>query len=384
MTEALLHIDVRGRAGGFEVDAQIHGGPGVTALFGRSGAGKSTLINMVAGLVTPASGVIRVAGETLFDSAQGIDVKPERRGVGYVFQDARLFPHMSVAGNLGYGMKRLPYAQHTHMFDRVVELLGLAPLLARRPLMLSGGEKQRVAIARALLSNPRILLMDEPLSNLDAQRKSEVLPYIERLGVEFQLPVLYVSHAIEEVVRLADTLVLVDDGRIKAQGLVEDLMGRLDLAPFTGRFETGAVLNAQVAGHDADLALTHLSLLGHRLYTPRVDVGVNETVRLRIRSRDVALALNPPAQTSILNQLPVVVSEIKSGPGPHAELALAIAPGPGHETEKAQTVLARITRKSLQDLDLRPGVTAYVLIKAVAIDRHSLGGLGLGAARRNL
>lgn len=384
MTEPLLHIDVRANIGGFKVDANIQAGTGVTALFGRSGAGKSTLINMVAGLVTPSEGIIEVAGETLFDSRRGIDLKPEQRGIGYVFQDARLFPHMSVAGNLGYGMKRLDYAKHTQAFEHVVELLGLKPLLARRPAKLSGGEKQRVAIARALLSNPRVLLMDEPLSNLDAQRKSEVLPYIERLSADFNLPVLYVSHAVDEVVRLADTLVLVDGGSVKAQGLVEDIMGRLDLAPFTGRYEAGAVLAAQVTDHDADLGLTHLSLLGHKLYTPQVDLDVGQTVRLRIRARDVALALSPPTGTSILNQLPVTVREIVTDTGPHAEVALTVVPAPEHEGAKAQTVLARITRKSLADLGLQPGAAAHVLIKAVAIDRHSLGGLGRGAKRNKL
>ena len=383
MAEPLLHIDVRGRSGDFAIDATIQAGPGVTALFGRSGAGKSTLVNMVAGLVTPSEGVIRVAGTTLFNSHQGINLKPERRGVGYVFQEARLFPHLSVAGNLTYGMNRLPVKQHGDTFERVVELLGLRPLLARRPATLSGGEKQRVAIARALLSNPRVLLMDEPLSSLDAQRKSEVLPFIERLSTDFALPVLYVSHAVDEVVRLADTLVLVDNGRIRAQGRVEDIMGRLDLAPYTGRYEAGAVLNAQVTGFDDALELTHLSVLGHRLYTAKVAVNVNDTVRLRIRARDVALALSPPTGTSILNQLPVVVSEVASGSGSHAEVALTITAAPSYEDAKPQTVLARITRKSLHDLNLRPGGAAYVLIKAVAIDRHSLGGLGTGANRNN-
>lgn len=383
MTEPLLHIDVHGRAGEFEIDASIQAGPGVTALFGRSGAGKSTLINMVAGLVTPTRGTIRVGGHTLFDSAQGINLKPEHRGVGYVFQDARLFPHISVAGNLTYGMKRLPAAQHPALFDRVVALLGLAPLLARRPAKLSGGEKQRVAIARALLSNPRVLLMDEPLSNLDAQRKSEVLPYIERLSAEFQIPVLYVSHAVDEVVRLADTLVLVDQGKVRAQGLVEDLMGRLDLAPFTGRYEAGAVLTAQVAGFDDAMDLTELSLLGQALFTARVDVPIGNIVRLRIRARDVAVALVQPEKTSILNQLPVIVHEIASANGPHAEIALTICPPAGFESAKPQTLLARITRKSLCELDLQPGTKAFALIKAVAIDRHSLGGLGTGANRNS-
>jgi molybdate transport system ATP-binding protein len=378
----LLNIDVRGRAGDFDIDANIQAGPGITALFGRSGAGKSTLINMVAGLVTPLSGVIEVAGETLFDSSKNIDLKPEHRGVGYVFQDARLFPHMIVASNLGYGMKRLPSALHAATFDRVVELLDLTALLTRRPSTLSGGEKQRVAIARALLSNPRVLLMDEPLSSLDAQRKSEVLPYIERLSTDFALPVLYVSHAVDEVVRLADTLVLVDHGHIKAQGRVEDIMGRLDLAPFTGRYEAGAVLNAKVVEHNENLGLTRLSLMGRTLYSPQVNVNEGETVRLRIRARDVALSLSALTGTSILNQLPVVVEDISIHSGSHADIALAVSPAPGDPSPKRQTILARITKKSLQDLKLAPGASAYVLIKAVAIDRHSLGGLGPGTTRK--
>lgn len=381
MPKPLFHMNVSGYAGDFQVDANIQAGPGVTAFFGRSGAGKSTLVNMIAGLVTPTQGTISVGEEILFDSDKGINLKPEQRNVGYVFQDARLFPHMSVAGNLGYGMKRLAYEKHTQTFDHVVDLLGLKPLLSRRPSKLSGGEKQRVAIARALLSNPRILLMDEPLSNLDSQRKSEILPYIERLSSDFAIPVIYVSHAVDEVVRLADTLVLVDGGIVKAQGSVEDLMARLDLTPFTGRFETGAVLNAQVTRHDLDMGLTHLSLLGHTLYTPQVDVAVGETVRMRIRARDVALALTPPKGTSILNQLPVVVREISTGSGPHVEIALSVTAQTNQEGIQSQTVLARITRKSLTDLKLTPGTQAHVLIKAVAIDRHSLGGLSAGAAR---
>jgi len=336
MPEAVIDIDVQGRAGGFALDAAVRAGPGVTVLFGRSGAGKSTLVHMVAGLVTPDAGRIHIAGETLYDSARGIDLKPEARGVGYVFQDARLFPHMSVAANLRYGLGRLPAARQGDSFARVVDLLGIEPLLARRPASLSGGEKQRVAIGRALLSNPRVLLMDEPLTGLDAQRKSEVLPYIERLSADFQLPVLYVSHAVDEVVRLADTLVLLDGGRVHAQGRVEDLMGRLDLGPLTGRYEAGAVLNAQVSGVEAEHGLTRLDLLGHILYTPAVDVAAGAAVRLRIRARDVALALSPPTGTSMLNLLPVTVREIFTDDGPHAEVAMTIDPTPAAADQRTQ------------------------------------------------
>lgn len=379
----VIDVDVQSRVGQLSIDAKFQAGPGVTVLFGRSGAGKSTLINMVAGLIAPQNGRIQIAGTPLFDRSRNINVKPERRNIGYVFQDARLFPHMCVADNLRYGMKRLPRDQQTRQFEHVVALLDLNALLARRPSKLSGGEKQRVAIARALLSHPRILLMDEPLSSLDAGRKSEILPYIERLSTEFALPVLYVSHAVEEVVRLADTLVLVDDGTIKAQGTVEDLMGRIDLAPYTGRYEAGAVLNATVTKHDNALGLTCLALSGHTIFTGQVDLNLGESVRLRIRARDVALSLAPLNGTSILNQLPVKVSEISKGSGSQAEVALTVAPAPGHATATTQTIVARITRKSLSDLNLHPGVACYALIKAVALDRHSLGGLGPGANRNN-
>ena len=384
MTNSPLHMNVQILRGDFRVDVSLDAGPGVTALFGRSGAGKSTIVAMLAGLLRPDTGVIRVAEKTLFDQDAGINVCPERRGVGCVFQDARLFPHMSVAKNLCYGLGRVPKAKRADTYSKVVELLGLDTLLERRPAGLSGGEKQRVAIGRALLSNPRILLMDEPLANLDAARKSEILPYIERLSADFGVPVVYVSHAMEEIVRLADTLVLVDGGQIKAHGPVEDILSRLDLTPLTGRYEAGAVLNATVQGHDLDVRLTRLNLLGHTLFTPRVDLPSGDTVRLRVRARDVALALVPPQGTSILNQIPVTVAALDLGEGSHAEVALTVTPKPGIVPPKAQTVLARVTQKSFRDLGLEIGKPVYALIKAVAIDRHSLGGLGAGTDKNRL
>lgn len=343
MSNPLLHINVQHRNGDFTVDAQIDAGPGITTLFGKSGAGKSTIIAMLAGLITPDSGQIRLGDEILFDSAKGINIAPEDRHVGYVFQDARLFPHMSVAKNLSYGMNRLESSKHTEMYKRVVCLLGLKDLLARRPGKLSGGEKQRVAIGRALLSNPRVLLMDEPLASLDAARKSEILPYIEGLNENFDIPVVYVSHAVEEVVRLADTMVLVSNGRVAALGGVEDIMGRLDLGPLTGRYEAGAVLNPTVVGQVAEHQLTRLNLLGHDMFVPQVELPVGERVRLRVRARDVSLAISKPQGTSILNILPCIVSELDSGTGPHVEVALRVA-GDDELPHEAQTVLARITK----------------------------------------
>ena len=380
----LLSLNVQRRRGDFTVDVNIKAGPGVTTLFGKSGAGKSTIVAMLAGLIKPDSGHIRIGEQTLFDSAQGIDVPPERRQVGYVFQDARLFPHMSVMGNLRYGLNRLGTSKHAETFKRVVALLGLDHLLDRRPANLSGGEKQRVAIGRALLSNPRILLMDEPLASLDAARKSEILPYIERLSADFEMPVVYVSHAVEEVVRLSDTLVLISNGCVAAQGDVEDIMGRIDLGPLTGRYEAGAVLNPTVGEHIAQHRLTKLSLLGHAMFVPMVDLPLGASVRLRVRARDVSLALTRPVGTSILNIVPCTVREIDPGSGPHVEIALNVSP---HETALGlaratpQTVLARITQKSLTDMQLEPGKPVHALIKAVAIDRHSLGGHGAGTKR---
>lgn len=380
MTESLIHIDVQHRTGDFVIDAQIDSGPGITALFGKSGAGKSTIVAMLAGLIKPDAGTIRVGEQTLFDSARNINVAPEKRQVGYMFQDARLFPHMSVNKNLRYGLNRLEASKRAETFDRVVTLLGLSSVLQRHPGKLSGGEKQRVTIGRALLSNPRILLMDEPLASLDAARKSEILPYIECLRDDFNLPVVYVSHALEEVVRLADTLALISDGKIAAQGRVEDLMGRLDLAPLTGRYEAGAVLSPVVTGQVPEHKLTRLNLSGHDMYVPQVDLPDHTTVRLRIRARDVSLATNKPEGTSILNILPCTVREIETGSGPHVEVALLVSPQ-NDPSGSPQTILARITQKSRQELNLAPGSKTHALIKAVAIDRHSLGGHGVGTKR---
>jgi len=373
VTDTLLHMDVRLKRKNFNLDVTLQAGSGVTVLFGRSGAGKSTIVSMLAGLLTPDAGTIRIQNKTVFESAQGLNLSPQQRTVGYVFQDPRLFPHLTVAKNLSYGLNRLPLAKRSDTFAHVVDLLGLEALLGRRPHSLSGGEKQRTAIGRALLSNPSLLLMDEPLANLDGPRKEEILPYIEQLSSAFAIPVVYVSHAVEEVVRLADTLVLVDQGTVVASGRVEDIFGRLDLSPLTGRYEAGAVLNLSVDKHDHELGLTHLTVQGHTLYTPKVDISVGQQVRLRLRARDVAVALSAPPNTSILNQLPVLIKDVDFTDGPHVELALTIQSQNEPSPAKAQIVRARITKKSFQDLNLKIGTSAHALIKAVAIDRHSLG-----------
>jgi molybdate transport system ATP-binding protein len=360
----MLSVDIRRRLGRFTLDVRFDAGEArLTALFGRSGCGKTSILAAIAGLLRPDSGRIEVAGETLFDSARGIDVPAERRRIGVVFQDDRLFPHLTVRDNLRYGLKRASGSLGI-AFDDVVRLLGLEQLLDRRPARLSGGEKQRVAIGRALLAQPRALLMDEPLASLDAPRKQEILYYVERLRDELAIPVVYVSHEIEEIVRLADTMVLVSAGRVMATGPVSEVMNRLDLKPMTGRFEAGAVLDTVVAGQDLDYGMTRLAFDGGEVHATGVDALVGERVRVRIRARDVALATERPRAMSIRNVLRGTVAEIGPRTGPEVDLRIAIG---------SLMLLARVTRLSLDELGLAPGVPVFALVKSVAIDRRSVG-----------
>jgi molybdate transport system ATP-binding protein len=361
----MLEVTVRKRLGDFSLDMGFScNSAGITAVFGRSGAGKTTLVNLLAGLLCPDAGRIAVGGRVLFDSASGVDLPPERRRLGYVFQEGRLFPHLSVRGNLGYGLKRTPPAERKIGLEQIVALLGLESLLARRPHDLSGGEKQRVALGRALLANPQLLLMDEPLAALDQQRKEEVLPFIERLRDDLAVPIVYVSHAMAEVVRLADTLVLVSDGRTVAVGPLDELTSRLDLRPLTGRYEAGAVIQTRVVRHDETFALSELAFAGGRLRVPRLDLEPGAELRIRIRARDVALALEPPKEISILNVLPGEVRDIGAEPGAQVDVLLDVG---------GTALWSRITARSRHDLGLTAGSRIYALIKAVAIDRHALG-----------
>ncbi|MCH7957593.1 MAG: molybdenum ABC transporter ATP-binding protein [Proteobacteria bacterium] len=368
---AVLTVDVGRRFGDFRLDVRFTAEGGLTALFGRSGAGKTSLINLLAGLERPERGRISVGGHVLFDADAGIDVAPERRRLGYVFQEGRLFPHMSVRGNLTYGRRLSPPDGHGQDFDHVVDLLDLRRLLARRPRTLSGGEKQRVAIGRALLANPRLLLMDEPLASVDAARKDEILSFIERLRDEVKLPIVYVSHAMDDIIRLADTMVILSDGAVVAAGAVEDLMSRIDLRPHTGRYEAGAVLAVTVAGQDLTFGLTELAFGANRLVVPRLDLPAGTALRVRIRARDVSLCLTPPVGISVLNIFKGRIVEIETGAGPMADVRLDIG----------APLIARVTRRSLHEMALEPGKTVHALIKAVAVDRPSLGRRGTRARR---
>jgi len=370
----MIEVEVAKRLGSFAIDARFAAAEtGIVALFGRSGAGKTTIVNALAGLMRPDRGRIAVAGEVLFDSARGIDVAPERRRVGYVFQEGLLFPHYSVRGNLLYGRPR-DGAGTPVAFDQVVSLLGLERLLERKPDTLSGGEKQRVALGRALLADPRLLLMDEPLASLDAPRKAEILPFIERMRDEFRIPIVYVTHAMDEIVRLADTLVLLSEGKVAAVGTVEDLTSRLDLRPLTGRYEAGAVIRAEVVEHDAAYALTRLAFPGGRINVARVDLPIGAKVRVRVHARDVVLATAPPTGLSIRNSFAARIVEIAPERGPNVDLRLDIG------TEAQPVMLwARITRRALEELKLAPGSRLHALVKTVALDRGSFARYEPGA-----
>ncbi|HET7268657.1 MAG TPA: molybdenum ABC transporter ATP-binding protein [Oleiagrimonas sp.] len=354
-----VEIDVQRRLGQTDIDVQFAGQSGVTALFGPSGAGKSSVINMIAGLLRPKRGRIVVDDRILFDSARRINVPAHKRRVGYVFQESRLFPHMSVRRNLLYGQRfSAPERRYTQL-DRVADLLGIAALLQRRPHMLSGGERQRVAIGRALLASPSLLLMDEPLASLDAARKNEILPYIERLRDELALPVIYVSHQFDEVKRLADMLVMMADGRCIAAGTVNQILARPDLAPLTGHAQTGCVIDTRIARHDERFALTWLRCAAGELAVPRVERPVGASLRVHVHADDVVIALDRPTGLSTQNMLPATIVSIDEGHGHHHALELDAA---------GITLVAHVTRKAAHDLSLDVGSQVHALFKSLAID----------------
>ena len=359
-----LEVDVALSRPSFELAASFRTGPGVTALFGRSGSGKTTLVNMVAGLIRPDRGRILVDGRALFDSAARIDLPSHRRRVGYVFQESRLFPHLTVRQNLLYGSWFRGQSFRLGSIDQIVELLGIGDLLMRRPASLSGGEKQRVSIGRAVLSDPAMLLMDEPLASLDEARKGEILPYLERLRDELDLPILYVSHSVPEVVRLATTMIVLSAGKVLANGPVEEVMGRPELFPAAGRYEAGSVLDARVVAHDAEFGLTELETAGGVLRVPRLDNAVGSRLRVLIRARDVMIATERPHQISALNILAGRIVALQDDGRPIGEATIAVGEG---------AIRARITRRSMSQLGLAPGREVFAVVKTVAIDHKSFG-----------
>jgi molybdate transport system ATP-binding protein len=363
----MLDVAVCRTLGRMRVDVAFQGPSiGLTALFGPSGSGKSTVVNAIAGLLRPEAGHVRLGARTFFDSARRIDVPVHLRRIGYVFQDARLFPHMRVRDNLLYGFHRAPSDERHIEFAHVVELLGIGNLLDRRPHALSGGERQRIALGRALLAQPRLLLMDEPLAALDPGRKAEILPYFERLRDDIGIPMIYVSHSIEEVVRLADTVVVLDHGHVTAAGDVADIMARLDLFPPDSPYEAGAVIASTVIEHDEAYALSRLAFAGGELLVPRVDRAIGSPLRVRIRARDVMIALNRPDDLSALNMLPGVIEELRLADDGSADVQIAIG---------ATRMVSRLTRQSVARLTLSPGKQVFAIIKSVAIDGRGRAGL---------
>ena len=331
--------------------------PGVTVLFGPSGAGKSTIINAAAGLLRPDICRIEVDGTVLADTGAGIWIPPERRRVGLVFQDSRLFPHMSVATNLRFGMRRV--APGSIRFDEVVDLLGVGALLNRRPHTLSGGERQRVAIGRALLAQPHLLLMDEPLASLDSARKAEILPYLTRLKTALRLPILYVTHALDEAVQLADSMVLVEAGHVVAFGAVSDVAARADL-PLARRDDAGALLLCRVAENDARRALTRLEGGGATFWVPLLDLPVGAGCRMRIPAREVILASRPPEAISLHNVVPGTVRQIADDTIRRSVIVEIALPDGG--------LLSRVTPDAVAHLGLSPGAPVLALIKSTSIE----------------
>lgn len=334
-------------------------GPGVTALCGPSGAGKTTLLRCIAGLERPEAGSLVVAGETWFDRARGIDVPPHQRAMGYVTQEPSLFEHLSVSDNLRYGWKRLSANRRMAAFDNMVEGLGLSPLLARRVTHLSGGERQRVALGRALLRSPRILLLDEPVSALDLTSRADVLGYIAQVLERFAVRCLYVSHDLKEAARLAREMVWIEGGRVVAQGPTQDVLTDLAL-PFAELDEAESLLEGVIDGHETEVGLTRIRCAGSLLWLPLIDAQVGSRHRVQIAARDITLSLSPPQQSSVLNVLPARIDELAPAPRQPSQMLVRL-------DVQGSSVLARVTRKSVESLQLREGTDVWALVKGVAL-----------------
>jgi molybdate transport system ATP-binding protein len=358
-----LRVDITHPLDGFDLRAQFEAPAGITALFGPSGSGKTTIVNAVAGLLTPQSGRIDLDQNPVLDTRAGLNLPAHKRRLGYVFQDDRLFPHLSVRRNLTYSQRFAPPSPGPSLAE-VTALLGLADLQERRPATLSGGEKQRVAIGRALLSRPRMLLMDEPLAALDAPRKDEILPYLERLRDETGIPILYVSHSVAEIARLATWIVALERGQIARSGPAEDVLSDPALVRLFGLREAGAVLPATIAAHHPD-GLTELAVSGGQLFLPALPQAVGTRTRVRILAQEVMLARSAPRDMSALNVLPARIVDLRSGDGPGMMVQLAC--GSDH-------ILARITRRSAHSMGLAKGDRVHAVVKSVAIARSDIGG----------
>jgi molybdate transport system ATP-binding protein len=354
---ATIHAHFNTTLGAFTLDIDLQlPGRGITAIFGPSGCGKTTLLRCIAGLQKVPGGSMRIDNETWQDET--IFVPTHKRAVGYVFQESNLFVHLNVRSNLEYGFKRTPSAQRRLDFAEVVTLLGVAPLLTQMPNTLSGGQRQRVAIARALLCSPRLLLLDEPLANLDLSSRAEILPYLEQLHDRLDMPVIYVSHSPAEVAQLADYLVLLERGHVTASGALNDILTRTDLLP-AQQEEASAVIEGHVIGHEREYLLTHIAVPGGQLAVAQRELELGQRVRVRILARDVSIALQPSHTTSITNILPARIVDIAvTSNSPHALLRLDLG---------SEIILARITRRSVATLNLTLNMMVYAQVKSVAL-----------------
>ena len=358
----ILEVRLRHRFDAFALDAEFRvDRPGVTALFGPSGAGKSTIADAVAGLFRPVEGRLAIGEQVVFDSRAHIFVPPRARRIGYVFQDPRLFPHMTVENNLRFGWRRARSRANAEEISRVIEMLGLEPLLARKPVRLSGGEKSRVALGRALLSSPNLLILDEPLAALDAARKSEILPWFEKLRSRATVPMIYVTHSVDEVARLADTVVLIREGRVAAYGSAFDLLPDLEFTGLTGENPIGAVFPAKIASHRDPEGLSELAFDGGMLFVPRLNRPIGAPLRVRLKAEDVMLARTMPSDISANNVLSAKVAATRNAGGVHADVQLACG---------GVKIVARITRASLDRLEIQTGMPLFAVVKSVTVDLY--------------
>lgn len=363
MSAEVLSLRVQLGFPGFELDvAEEIALAGVTAIFGQSGSGKSSLLRAIAGFETPRAGRIACGRDVWFDRAAGVDVPAHLRAVGFMFQDTRLFRHLDVAGNLAFAEKRRRREQRRIERGDVVAALDLAPLLARRVGSLSGGERQRVALARTLLTGPRVLLLDEPLTALDRERKADILPYLESLPRRFGIPTLYVSHDVDEIAQLADRALVLAGGRVQMHGSIAEAIERLDLQTVAGRFDAGVLVEGHIARHDARLRATFVDLDGDTLTMPLVEhLSPGERIRLRIRARDVAVAVREPEGLSIRNVFPGTLSALTADPRTGFVDAMV-------ETRGGR-IRARLTRAAVEDLHLAEGTPVFALVKSVTFER---------------
>jgi molybdate transport system ATP-binding protein len=360
----MIDVDVTLKLGAFDLDVAFQNDAGITALFGRSGSGKTLTINLIAGLARPDRGRIVLDDHALVDTKAGIFVPSHRRRVGLVFQDAQLFPHLTVQQNLLFGSWFAPAGEATIAFDKVVDTLGIGHLLSRRPGRLSGGERQRVAIGRALLAAPRILLMDEPLASLDSARRLEILPLIESLRDEFQVPVVYVSHAIEEVARLASRVVVLEHGRVAAIGSVDEVFGR---AIGDDRFARSSVIIGKIVGIDTEYGLTEISHPAGTLWLAGRADPIGREARIVIKATDITLATAPPRQLSVRTTLTGTVAGIETGEGALASVRIDLV---GHGQ-----LIALATRKAIDELGLTRGDQVFALVKTVALDERTVAAI---------